>query len=359
MDPVLVIGGCGGLGHHIVKRLLEKQDASNITVFDLNIDRNVYPGVKYTRGSLASREDVQKVIENAKPQVIFHTASPFMMEQKNSHDIFEKVNIGGTRILLDTTRDTDHVKAVVYTSSSSVVHNGYTDIVNATEDAPKVYLPEQKEFYTHTKAVAEDMVLAANRKHGYKTTVLRGCTLFGEGDVTTIPKIVDNAKAGRGKLQVGYNENLYDYTYLGNAADAHILAAKALLSPSTPEDGPVDGEVFNITNDEPWPFWAFAHAVSGAAGYPVTSVWVVPPFVFYALAVVLEWVVWLSSFGTRSSQLNRKMVRFFTMTRTFDISKAKKRLGYRPEVSMKDAINRSVAAYLASSENAKKKKKKK
>ncbi|EDN08773.1 predicted protein [Histoplasma mississippiense (nom. inval.)] len=355
MDPVLVIGGCGGLGHHIVKRLLEKKAASDITSFDLNIDRNNYPGVNYIRGSITSREDVQRVLQDTKPRVIFHTASPVMMDQKNSNEIFEKVNIDGTRILLDAIRDTDHVKAVVYTSSSSVVHNNYTDIVNATEDAPKVYWPEQKEFYTHTKAVAEDMVLAANRKHGYKTAALRGCILFGEGDITSIPKIVENAQQGRGKLQVGYNQNLCDYTYLGNAADAHILAAKALLSPSTPRDGRVDGEAFTITNDEPWPFWDFAHAVSAAAGYPVTKAWVVPPFVFYAIAVLVEWSVWLTSFGRRQSKLNRKMVRFFTMTRTFDISKATKRLGYRPEVNMKDAIDRSVAAFLASSENSKKK----
>ncbi|KAL2373737.1 hypothetical protein RJZ57_001799 [Blastomyces gilchristii] len=51
-------------------------------------------------------------------------------------------------------------------------------------------------------------------------------------------------------------------------ADAHILAAKTLLSPSTLDDRPVDGEVFNITNDEPWPFWDFAHAISAAAGIP-------------------------------------------------------------------------------------------
>ncbi|OAX83106.1 hypothetical protein ACJ72_02531 [Emergomyces africanus] len=354
MDPVVVIGGCGGLGHHIVKRLLEKKDASNIIVFDLNIDRNIYPGVRYIRGSITSRDDVQQLIQGVKPRVIFHTASPILMAQKNSNEIFERVNIGGTRNLLDVIRDARSVKAVVYTSSSSVVHEGYTDIVNGTEDAPKVFLPEQKEFYTHTKAVAEDMVLAANRKYGYKTVALRGCILFGEGDVTSIPKIIQNAKAGRGNLQVGNNQNLCDYTYLGNAADAHILAAKALLSPSTPEDGPVDGEAFTITNDEPWPFWDFAHAVSAAAGYPVTNARVVPSFIFYVIAVLVEWSVWLTSFGKRESQLNRKMVRFFSMTRTFDISKAKKRLGYRPEVNMTDAVNRSVAAFLANSETSKK-----
>ncbi|OJD13700.1 hypothetical protein AJ78_05857 [Emergomyces pasteurianus Ep9510] len=359
MDPVVVIGGCGGLGHHIVRRLLEKKDSSDIVAFDLRIDRNIHPGVKYIRGSITSRDDVQKLIQDVKPRVIFHTASPVAMEQKkkkkkNGDEIFERVNIGGTRTLLDVIRDAKCVKAVIYTSSSSVVHDSFTDIVNGTEDAPKVFLPEQREFYTHTKAVAEDMVLTANKKYSYKTAVIRGCTLFGEGDITTIPKIVQNAQTGRGRLQVGYNRNLYDFTYLGNAADAHILAAKALLSPYTPADGPVDGEAFTITNDEPWPFWNFAHAVSAAAGYPVTNVRVVPPFVFYAIAVLVEWTVWLTSFGTRESLLNRKMVRYFTMTRTFDISKAKKRLGYRPEVNMTDAVTRSVAAFLASSEAVKK-----
>lgn len=354
MDPVLIIGGCGGLGHHIVKQLLEEGDALDITVFDKNIERNRVERVNYVVGDLGSNEDIQRIFRQTMPRVVFHAASPMLMGQKNPPSLYEKINIEGTRTMLDAIREVKSVRVLVYTGTSSVVHNNLTDIVNGTEDMPKCYFPEQIEFYTHTKAVAEDMVLAANRHDGLLTVTIRGNTLFGEGDNTTIPQMVGTALSGRSKMQVGDGKNLFDFTYLGNAAHGHLLAARILLktsisSPPPPEQR-VDGEAFVVTNDEPWPFWDFIRAVSAAAGRPVASkdVRVVPSWFYYMIAVLAEWFVWLISLGRRESQLNRKMVRFFAMTRTFDISKAKTRLGYRPRVSLKDAITRSVEAYMLS-----------
>ena len=106
-----------------------------------------------------------------------------------------------------------------------------------------------------TKAEAEVMFLEANRKHGLLTCALRCPTLYGEGDNTTIPPIVGNSQAGRGKMQVGDGQNMFDYLYLGNAAYAHRLAANKLLqvdvtAPPPATDGRIDGEVFIISNDE-------------------------------------------------------------------------------------------------------------
>jgi sterol-4alpha-carboxylate 3-dehydrogenase (decarboxylating) len=78
------------------------------------------------------------------------------------------------------------------------------------------------------------------------------------------------------------------------------------------------------------------------------TVWVVPAWLFYGMAAVAEWGVWILSLGRKESHLNRQMVRYLTMTRTFDISKAKHRLGYRPQVSVKEGIRRAVNAYMSS-----------
>jgi sterol-4alpha-carboxylate 3-dehydrogenase (decarboxylating) len=357
MDPVVVIGGCGGLGHHIVKQLLEEGDASNITVFDKNIERNRIERVSYIAGDLGSSEDVHNAIRQAKPRVVFHTASPMLMGQKNTPGLFQKINIDGTATLLRAIREVGSVRVLVYTGTSSVVHNNLTDIVNATEHWPKCYLPEQTELYTHTKAVAEDMILAANREDGLLTVTIRANTLFGEGDNTTIPQVVGNALSGRSKMQVGAGTNLFDWTYLGNAAHAHILAARILMETSVssppPPDQRVDGEAFVVTNDEPWPFWNFSRAVSAAIGRPIVKedVRVVPSWVFYIIAVVAEWGVWLTSLGRRESHINRKMVRYFSMTRTFDITKAKTRLNYRPRIGLDEAIKQSVDAYMVTQSN--------
>lgn len=354
LDPTLVVGGCGSLGHHIVRKLLES-GATNITVFDITVDNNVFPGVNYVKGSIESFRDILDAIQKAKPVTIFHTASPSMLGQHNTREIFDSVNIKGTQNIIDAIMKVGSTKALVYTSSSSVIHDNVSDLVYATEDMPYCSPKEQPVYYTYTKAEAEKMVIAANRVNGLLTAAIRACTLFGEGD-NAMPTQIGSAKSGRGRLQVGDGKNMFDWTYIGNAAQAHLLAANALLKvdptvPPRPEDEGqrVDGETFFITNDEPWPFWEFIRRVGAEAGYPVKKedIRVIPAWLFYCIAVSAEWFVWATSFGRRESHLNRQMVRYLTMNRTFDITKAKKRLGYRPEVSMEEGIKRAVRAYMA------------
>ncbi|KAF2014340.1 sterol-4-alpha-carboxylate 3-dehydrogenase [Aaosphaeria arxii CBS 175.79] len=371
LGSVLVIGGCGGLGSQLVKQLLESKEATSLSVLDISLERNRVSGVTYYKGSVSSREDVLSALNNAQPKVIFHVASPHLMHQSATPKLFEEVNILGTQNLLDCIYESGVPKVLVYTSSTGIVHNGYTDIIRATEDVPICFFPEQTEplqYYAHTKGKAEVMIREANRKHGLLTVALRCTTLYGEGDNTTIPQMVGNAQSGRGKMQVGDGKNLFDFTYTGNAAYAHRLAARKLLAvdptlppPPTTSDDRIDGEVFFLTNDEPWPFWDFVRAVGTAAGCGVRreDVRVTPIWVYYAIAVVAEWAVWLFTLGRKESQINRKMIRFFSMTNTFNVTKAKTRLGYKPQWSTQEGIDRAVKAYLDSEEKKKEGKKSK
>ncbi|KAH7389488.1 hydroxysteroid dehydrogenase [Phaeosphaeria sp. MPI-PUGE-AT-0046c] len=353
LDPVIVLGGCGSLGHHIVRKLFEA-GATDVTVFDVNISANIVEKAKYIKGSIQNADEVYQLLTKLKPLTIFHTVSPSMLGQRIINQIFYNVNVNGTRTLLENIAKVGTTKALIYTGSSSVIHNNVSDLVFATEDAPYLPAAEQPVYYTQTKAEAEQIVLQANRKNGLLTAVIRGCTLFGEGD-NVMPVQIGSAKAGRGKLQVGNGKNLYDWTYTGNCAYGHILAAQALLridptKPPRPEDEDmrVDGEAFVISNDEPWPFWEFVRTVGATAGYPVKpeEIWVVPAWLFYGMAVLAEWGVWAASLGQAESKLNRQMVKYMGMERTFDISKAKKRLGYRPQVSVREGIERAVRDHL-------------
>lgn len=355
MDPVLVLGGCGGLGYHIIQQLLDTKKATDVTAFDIRTEINRVPGAKYIEGSITSERDVRDALDTVKPKVIMHTVSP-QMGSTNTHKVYEHVNVGGTKILLDCIAETDYVKALVYTSSSSVIHNNITDLVDATEDGEGrlFYWPETAEFYSHTKAVAEDLIQGANGRKGLLTTRLRGSFLFSERDTLATPKMIANARTGRTKFQIGDGTNLFDLTYTGNTAHAHILAADALLRESdgrADREGPlkVNGEAFVITNDDHWPFWDFIRAIAAEAGHPVPKekVIVIPALVYYCFAVIAEWAVWAFSLGFKESKINRRMVKYLTMTRTFDISKAKERLGYRPQTSMQEGIKRTVQYYLA------------
>lgn len=227
MCSVVVVGGCGSLGHHIVQKLLEAR-AYKITVFDISLEHNTLSGVEYVQGSIQDPQGVTSVLQKAKPLVVFHTASPSMLSQRNTPQILINVNIKETQNLIECILISGVTKALVYTSSSSVIHNNKTDLVYATEDMPYCPMYDQPVYYTHTKAEAEKIVLGANRKNGLLTVAIRGCTLFGEGN-NAMPTQIGNAKSGRGRLQVGDGKNMFDWTYIGNAAQAHLLAAEALL----------------------------------------------------------------------------------------------------------------------------------
>jgi sterol-4alpha-carboxylate 3-dehydrogenase (decarboxylating) len=353
LGSVLVIGGCGFLGHHIVRHLCDSSDASSITVFDVQTHHNRITGPEYLSGSITSREDVLNVLNKAKPKVIFHTASPPALT--GNRKIFEDVNIGGTKLLLESAQECGYTKAFIYTSSSSVIQVNHSDIINATEEAPLISKPLPEEIYSYTKAIAEKLVLDANKRGGMLTTAIRPAGLFGEGDPLTTAGVIQNAKEGKGKIQIGDGTNLFDWTYVGNNAYAQILAARILVRPQLPaDDMKVDGEAFTITNDEPWPFWDFTRAIAAAAGFPVRKeeVWVLPLSVMLIFAGAAEWAFWLSTMGKKEPTLTRSRLKYSTMIRTFNIEKAKKRLGYRPQVSMHDGIDRTVSWYLDQSKKA-------
>lgn len=341
---VLVIGGCGFLGHHIVSQLLESH--AKVSVLDFQVARNRFDNVEYHRADISKKPDVDKVFSHVQPEVIIHTASPTALS--TDYALYRRVNVDGTRILLDCARSSKTVKAFVYTSSASVVHDSISDLVDADESFPVLYMPEQREFYSHTKALADDLVRASNAPNdGMLTLCLRPAGMFGEGDLNTLQKMIENAEAGKNKYQIGSGDNLFDWTYVGNAARAHILAAEALLSASSPSstsDLRVDGEAFFITNGDPMPFWDFVRAIGEEAGFPIDrkNIWVIPRSVGLGLAMIVEWMVWAISFGKQKSTMTRGGIRYSCLTRTYRIDKAKERLGYAPTVDIKEGIRRGV-----------------
>ncbi|KAJ9669332.1 erg26, C-3 sterol dehydrogenase [Coniosporium apollinis] len=348
LGHVLITGGCGFLGHHIVNILLERHPSTRITVLDLrtNVNRNLSPQVTYYDGDLTDSDFVNELFERLRPDVVIHTASPHAFAAR---EVLWKVNVEGTKVLLEAAQKSG-VKAFVHTSSASVIMDRSMKIINADERWPVVMGKEQPEYYTTTKAHAELAVLAANRTPPtFLTTALRPAGIFGEGDGQTLPGMLNVLAQGKHTFQIGANDNLFDFTYVLNVAHAHILAANALLAtasmaPTVPLDNErVDGEAFFITNDAPIYFWDFARTVWFYAGdrTPLSKVWVLPEEVMSTLGGVMEWVY--GAVGKKPA-MTRAQARYACMTRYFDISKAKRRLGYSPIVGLEEGIRRGVEA---------------
>ena len=376
LGKVLIIGGCGFLGHHIVDLLHESYTAS-ITVLDLHTTRNRRPssdGISYHEGDITTLASILPVFEKVKPDVVIHTASPTLVG--GSRELYRKVNVEGTKCVIEACQQSG-VKALVYTSSASVISDNKSDLINADERWPIIPPSAQTEYYSQTKvstvsccfrfrflshiqyknctlkpsqAEAEALVLAANRSPKLLTVSLRPSGIFGPGDVQLIPPILNLYRTQKTGWQLGPNENLFDFTYVTNVAHAHLLAARALLYASSQSAVPpaherIDGEPFFITNDSPVYFWDFARAVWKAAGSELGTehVWVIGREVGLALGAVLEWGFWAVG---RKSRLTTREVKYSCMMRYYDVGKANKRLGYAPIVSLKEGIERSVEAFM-------------
>ena len=347
LGSVLIVGGCGFLGHHIVNQLLESFDAK-VTVFDLKTDRYRNSAADYYEVDITSKESVETALKKVEPQVIIHTASPaFVGDEGHNKELYRRVNVEGTENLVKRAGEAG-VRAFIYTSSSSVIHDTVHSLVNADERWPVLRAPQQKEYYSETKGIAEKIVLDSNRKYGDMLTVaIRPAGIYGEGDMQVVPGFLKAYYGKQTKWQLGDNENLYDFTYVGNVAFAHILAAIALMNTHALGTEPldyerVDGEAFIITNGSPLYMWDFARLVWKAAGDTIlpSQVWVIPRDLGLKIASAMEWMCWLA--GGRKPNLSWKVINVATMTRYFNIDKARIRLGYKPKYDMEEGVLRTV-----------------
>lgn len=347
---IVVVGGCGFLGHHVVSHLQSFQ----VFVIDLQTTKNRQDGITYFDVDITDEAAVLAAFRKIQPHAIVHTASPAGTSFAGSEALYRKVNVEGTETLLSCARKVDGIKAFVYTSSASVIHDGLTDLVMADETYPILDPPQQTEYYSFTKGVAERSVLQSNRRGGMLTAAIRPTSMFGEGDVQQLPNMLKVYYDGKTKVQLGDNSKYFDFVYVGNVAHAHVLAVKKLLETADAidrdaklldaQESKIDGEVFIVTNDDPMHFWDYARAVWAAAGDKSNprDVWVLPAWLVWSMATASEWIFWLVYGDKKRPNLTRQKVRFCFIHRTFRIDKIKSRLGYTPIWSIREGIKRGV-----------------
>lgn len=356
LGPVLVTGGCGFLGYHLVDRLLSDADADGtrgpVHVLDLDITRNTHPSATYTQGSVADPQTLSALLARVQPAVIFHAASPNATYGTRLAD-FHVVNVDGTSTLLRLAHQSPHVRAVIFTSTLDIYADPPHRHINETHpiwpDRPRPWAGVSE--YDRTKAVAHRLVLAANTdgdvpapastaQGSLKTAIIVPSHMWGVRDSQGLSLFFDTFADPKKPLwQVGRGDNMMSSVEVGNCAMAHILAAKALLSPSSfSTQGKVDGEAFNVTDGEDVSFWGHFREVCTLIRHPnateglALKTSIVPAWVMVLVAALVKWALLLSTWGyvEPPPMLTRNGVSWCTEEHTIDDSKARERLGYRP-----------------------------
>jgi 2-alkyl-3-oxoalkanoate reductase len=339
----LVTGGTGFLGRRLVERLLSQGRA--ITV----LGRTPAPdlearGVRFLRTSLDDSAAVAAACENI--ETIFHVAAKVGVWGR--YDDFFRINVLGTRALLDGAR-AHGVKNFVHTSTPSVVYNGHA-LANADESLPLTTACPSP--YPLTKAIAERDVLAANSAD-LRTVALRPHLIWGIGDPHLVPRVLARARAGRLRI-VGQGTNRVDMVHVENAVDAHLLAEAALKkchvlrdtsARAVPLTSSAAGRAYFITNDEPVVLWDWINGLLTALGEPpITNH--ISLSAASAIGAVCE-TLWRTLPLKGEPPMTRFIAAELAKDHWFNLTAARRDLGYVPRISMADGTAELIASLRA------------
>jgi len=320
---VLVTGAGGFLGLYLVEQLVARGD--RVRAFC----RGRYPqldqlGVEIVRGDLRDPAAIAAACRDI--EVVHHVAS--VAGVWGAWDHFYGINVLGTQNLLAGCRQ-HGVSRLVYTSSPSVTFDG-SEQCGIDESAP--YPRRWLCHYAHTKALAEQAVLAAHDDRLLRTCAVRPHLIWGPRDNHLIPRLLDRARQGQLRI-VGDGKNQIDMIYVENAALAQIQAADALLPGS-----PVGGRAYFISQGEPVSCWPWINEILALAGIPPVTRRV-PSRIAYAAGALLEQVYRFAG-RTDEPRMTRFLAAQLSKSHYFDIGRARRDFGYTPKISTSEGMAR-------------------
>lgn len=325
---VLVTGGGGFLGRYIVRRLLARGDS--VTVLGRRVHEDLArEGVSTVQADISAREEVIAACRGR--DVVYHVAA--LAGIWGSRDDFVRTNVEGTRHVLAGCRE-HGVGKLIYTSTPSVVFSG-GPLRGVDESQP--YGTRWLCHYAETKAMAEREVLAANGPD-LRTVALRPHLIWGPGDNHLIPRVVARARAGRLRI-VGDGQNRVDIVHVDNAADAHLLADRALDEP-----GRADGKAYFLSQGEPVVLWEWINDLLRRLGVPPVRKRI-SLGAAYRVGAALETIYRLGRLGGEPP-MTRFLAVELAKDHYFSIAAARRDLGYEPRKSTEEGVRELVEEML-------------
>lgn len=232
---VLVTGGAGFIGHHLVERLLDRGD--EVTVFDAAAPREAAGDrVRVVEGDLRDVTALGRAAAGA--DVVFHLAAVVGVDQYLSRplDVVD-INFTGTRNVLEVAH---RAGAKVVLSSTSEVF-GKNPAVPWPEDGDRVLgsTASDRWSYSSSKALAEHLTFAFARQHGLEATIVRYFNVYGprQRPAYVVSRSVHRALNGKPLVVYDKGRQTRCFTFIDDAVEGTLRAAE--------HPGAV-GEAFNI-----------------------------------------------------------------------------------------------------------------
>lgn len=305
-SSILVTGGAGFIGSHLVDRLLK--DGFNVTVLDdlstgkldnlagHKDEENFY----FIRGDIRDSDLVKRALKDV--DAVFHEAALVSVSRSVKAPILtNEVNVTGTLNLLKACLDSD-VKRFIFSSSTAIY--GDTKTLPISEDA----VPQPISPYAVSKLAAENYTRVFYEVYGLETVCLRYFNVYGPrqeygpySGVITI--FINRLKQGKPPIVYGDGEQTRDFVEVQDVVEANLLALKK-------KDAV--GQIINI-----------------ATGLPTTV---------NQLAKLLQEIMGRTELKPVHAEPRLGDIRY----NYADIGRARKILGYKPKVSLKAGLTRLV-----------------
>jgi nucleoside-diphosphate-sugar epimerase len=317
MTSAFVTGGSGFIGGRLIERL--RADGYSVRALARSTaaaERVTARGAEPVQGELADVAAMRAGAEGC--ELAFHAAAT--LGDWGKREDFERGNVDGTRNALRACADAG-VRRFVHVGTEAVLLDGQP-LVNVDETAP--LRPDSPALYSASKARAEQAVLAANRD-GFETVVVRPRFVWGSGDTTLLPVMIEMVRSGR-FAWIGGGRHRTSTTHVENTVEGLVLGATR----GRP------GNVYFVTDGEPVVFREFVTDLLATQGAqpPSRSI---PTWAAAALASAGETAWRLAPLPGRPP-LTRFAYWVSAQECTIRIDKAREQLGYAPVKTIADGL---------------------
>ncbi len=320
MGKILVTGASGFTGKALCNRLVEM--GNEVVAFvrgSSRTDELKKIGVECRVVDIKNHTDVKDNFSGI--EKVYHIAAAWRTEHTDLEE-FRMVNVEAVRNLL-TAAKISGVKRFIHCSTVGV--QGHIDDPPANED----YRFNPGDHYQRTKLQGEKLAREFFSE-GLPGVVVRPAGIYGPGDMRFV-KLFRPIKKGI-FVMIGSGNTLYHFTYIDDLIDGFVLAGN--------KDEAI-GEVFTVGGEKYISLNELVNMIADIMGVAHPK-WRIPFYPVYLAAVLCEGIC--KPLGI-SPVLYPRRVDFFRKDRAFAIDKAKKVLGYKPKISMREGLEKTAVWY--------------
>lgn len=323
MNKVLVTGAAGFIGSHLVDALVARGDSVRCLVRKRDslkfLPKNK---VEIVYGDITDKKSLIPAVRGV--ETIYHLAAKTDFGGRTWEEYY-RPNVLGTRNLIDLAIK-EKVKRFVFFSTIRTIGLKDSKIpINETVS----YHPLN--FYDRSKVEAEQLLIRAYQEKELPIVILRLSSVYGPRDRGTYYSFFKTIAKGRFFI-IGNGKNLVSFVYVGNVVNATLLAG---------ESKKAIGQTYFLNDDRPYTMRELSKTIANAFGKKLPSFYL-PESLGYLAGYGLAG---LSKVLRFKPPLTPERIKNLTISYVFDISKAKRELGYSPKIGLKEGVKLTADWY--------------